>query len=59
MNLNTVPTKGNLMSTKNSLTLAKQGFELMDKKRNILIREIMDLNEKAKGIQTEIDMTFK
>ena len=59
MNLNTVPTKGNLMSTKSSLTLAKQGFELMDKKRNILIREIMDLNEKAKGIQTEIDMTFK
>ena len=59
MNLNSVPTKGNLMSTKSSLTLAKQGFELMDKKRNILIREIMDLNEKAKGIQTEIDMTFK
>ena len=52
MNLNTVPTKGNLMSAKSSLTLAKQGFELMDKKRNILIREIMDLNEKAKGIQT-------
>ena len=58
MNLNTVPTKGNLIAAKSSLTLARQGYELMDKKRNILIREIMDLNERAKGIQTEIDETF-
>ena len=34
MNLNTFPTKGNLILAKNSLTLAKQGYELMDKKRN-------------------------
>lgn len=58
MNLNTVPTKGNLIAAKSSLTLARQGYELMDKKRNILIREIMDLNERAKDIQTEIDETF-
>lgn len=58
MNLNTVPTKGNLIAAKSSLALARQGFELMDKKRNILIREIMDLNDKAKNIQTEIDETF-
>jgi len=58
MNLNTAPTKGNLIAAKNSLTLARQGFELMDKKRNILIREIMDLIDQAKGIQAEIDKTF-
>lgn len=46
MNLNTVPTKGNLMAAKSSLALARQGYELMDKKRNILIREIMNLTEK-------------
>ena len=51
MNLNTVPTKGNLMSAKSSLALARQGYELMDKKRNILVREIMDLNDQAKAIQ--------
>ena len=34
------PTKGNLMLAKNSLALAHQGYELMDKKRNILIREL-------------------
>jgi len=55
---NTFPTKGNLILAKNSLALAKQGYELMDKKRNILIRELMDLIEEAKGIQTEIDRTF-
>ena len=43
MNTNAFPTKGNLMLAKNSLTLAKQGYELMDKKRNILIRELMNL----------------
>ena len=30
MNLNTVPTKGNLMSAKSSLALARQGYELME-----------------------------
>ncbi len=58
MNLNTVPTKGNLMAAKSSLALARQGYELMDKKRNILIREIMDLTEKADAIQSEINKTF-
>ena len=38
--------------------LAKQGYELMDKKRNILIRELMNLIEEAKTIQSEIDATF-
>ena len=47
MNTNAFPTKGNLMLAKNSLTLAKQGYELMDKKRNILIRELMNLIEEA------------
>ena len=45
------PTKGNLILAKNSLALARQGYELMDKKRNILIRELMSLVEQAKDIQ--------
>ena len=48
MDPRTFPTKGNLMLAKNSLTLAKQGYELMDKKRNILIRELMDLIDEAR-----------
>ena len=52
------PTKGNLILAKNSLALARQGYELMDKKRNILIRELMDLIDEAKDIQEQIDTTF-
>ena len=48
MDPRTFPTKGNLMLAKNSLALAKQGYDLMDKKRNILIRELMDLIERRK-----------
>ena len=59
MNLKAVPTKGNLIAAKNSLKLAKQGYNLMDKKRNILIRELMEMIENAKSIQYEIDETFR
>ena len=59
MDPNTFPTKGNLIAAKNSLNLANMGYGLMDKKRNILIRELMGLIDEAKGIQSEIDSTFR
>lgn len=59
MDPNSFPTKGNLILAKNSLALAKQGYELMDKKRNILIRELMELIDKADKIQGEILYTYK
>ena len=59
MNINMFPTKGNLIAAKNSLALARQGYDLMDKKRNILVREMMDLVDQASTIQTEIDTTFR
>ena len=52
------PTKGNLMLAKNSLALAHRGYDLMDKKRNILLKELMSLIDEAKDIQEEIDQTF-
>ena len=58
MNLNTFPTKGNLILAKNSLALASQGYVLMDTKRNLLLRELMGLIDQAKDIQAEIDATF-
>lgn len=58
MNLNAFPSKGNLILAKNSLALARLGYGLMDKKRNILIRELMNLIDEAKDIQSEIDATF-
>ncbi len=58
MAVQAVPTKGNLMTFKKSLMLAKTGYELLDKKRNILVREMMTLIDKAAEIQTKIDITY-
>lgn len=54
-----VPTKGNLIIAKNTLALSKTGYGLLDKKRNILIREMMNLIDEAKSLQNNIDNTFK
>ncbi len=58
MNDQVFPTKGNLINTKKSLALAKLGYELLDRKRNILIREMMTLIEKAKSIRGSIEGTY-
>ena len=58
MAVQTVPTKGNLLATKKSLELSRTGFELLDRKRNILIREMMALIERASSIQEQIDTTY-
>ncbi len=53
-----VPTKGNLIAVKRSLELARGGFDLLDRKRNILIREMMLLIKHAEEIQSKIDDTY-
>ena len=58
MAVQTVPTKGNLITTKKSLELARVGFDLLDRKRNILIREMMALIDRASEIQDKIDSTY-
>lgn len=54
MAVHIAPTKSNLMKAKSSLILSQSGFDLLDKKRNVLIKEMMALVDKAKGIQGEI-----
>ena len=54
----TAPTKSNMNAAKRSRTLASTGYELMDRKRNILIRELMALIDSAKELQERIDTTF-
>lgn len=53
------PTKGNLIKAKHTLALSRQGYELLDKKRNILTMEMMSLIDKAKLVQSRIDSIFK
>ena len=52
------PTKGNLLNTQKSLALAQLGYELLDKKRNILIRELMQMVDKAKELRESIGATY-
>lgn len=59
MAVQAVPTKGNLMNAKKSLALAKNGYELLDRKRNILIREMMTLIDHANAIQQQIDGAYE
>ena len=40
-------TKANLIKTKNALDFAKRGYSLLDKKRAVLMREMMRLNARA------------
>lgn len=54
-----VPTKGNLLSIKKSLELSRTGFELLDRKRNILIREMMSLINRANQLQGKIDKAYE
>lgn len=58
VNNQVVPTKGNLLATKKSLELSRTGFDLLDRKRNILVREMMSLIDRASKIQGKIDQTY-
>lgn len=53
------PTKGNLIATKKSNDLAHMGYELMDRKRNILTREMMALLDDVKLLREEITITYQ
>ncbi len=51
-------TKGNLINAKHSLKQAQLGYELMDRKRNILIREMVTLTDKAKELSGTLENIY-
>lgn len=53
-----LPTKSNLIASKKNLALARMGFELLDRKRNVLMREMMRLIDEAAALQQDIGHTF-
>lgn len=59
MNNKMAPTKANLMKSKNMLSFSKKGYDLLDRKRNVLIREVMGLVSRAENIQTLISQIFE
>jgi len=52
------PTKSNLINAKKSLELTKTGWEFLDRKRNILAREMMSTIDEAKKLQEQIGNVF-
>ena len=51
-------TKTSLIAAQNSLELSRKGYELLDKKRNVLIMTIMSFIEKAEEIQKKVEVVF-
>lgn len=52
-------TKTSLMAAQNSLELSEKGFELLDKKRNVLIMTMMGFIERAEEIQKKVVVVFR
>lgn len=53
-----IPTKANLLKSKSSLELSQKGFELLDRKRTVLIQEMMTLIDTAQTIEEKIEEKF-
>lgn len=53
--LNIAPTKSNLLSIKEQLNVAVDGYDLLEQKREILVMELMRMVEKVKLLEREID----
>lgn len=54
----TARTKSALTAAKRARALAEEGYDLIDKKRNILVRELMTRLDEAKALQASADRTF-
>lgn len=59
MNNKMAPTKANLIKSKSMLSFSKKGYDLLDRKRNVLIREVMGLVSRAEKIQETISTIFE
>lgn len=58
MDVSTFPSKGNLINARASLKLSKGGYELLDKKRNILLMEMFSLVKRVEKIRRELNEHF-
>lgn len=53
--LNLAPTKSNLLSVKEQLAISTNGYDLLEEKREILVRELMRLVEQVNVLEAQID----
>ena len=48
------PTRSNLFSTRDALSLAEEGYEILDKKREVLTTELMHVAHDAAALQDQV-----
>jgi V/A-type H+-transporting ATPase subunit D len=53
--LDVPPTKSNLLALRESLEFAREGYDLLEQKRQILVLELMGRLEAAKRAQSDVD----
>jgi V/A-type H+-transporting ATPase subunit D len=53
--LQIAPTKSNLLAVKEQLVIARDGYELLEQKREILVMELMQMVERVKILEADID----
>jgi len=49
------PTKTNLIKTRRALSFAREGYELLDQKRRILVAELMGMMGRTRDLQAQVD----
>jgi len=59
MAIKITPTKANLIKSKSRLAFSTKGYNLLDKKRTVLIQEIMKLMDQSKALEEKIEKTFE
>ena len=57
--LNIAPTKSNLLAMKEQLAVSTNGYELLEEKREILVRELMHLVERVKLLEKDSDVAVE
>jgi V/A-type H+-transporting ATPase subunit D len=53
------PTKSNLLRTKERLSIALEGYDLLEQKREILVMELMSKLEQVKLLERDLDAKIK
>jgi V/A-type H+/Na+-transporting ATPase subunit D len=56
---NVAPTKTNLIGIRGELALARQGYDLLDQKRNILVNELLALVDQAVDFESQVSRALE
>lgn len=53
--LNIAPTKSNLLAMKEQLAVSTNGYDLLEEKREILVRELIQMVDKVQDLEEDLD----